>query len=121
VTNSTFSDNGSYSGRGGGIFNPGRLTLRNTIVANSIFGGNCSFGSSLVDDGGNLDTDGTCVGTISPDPLLGPLQNNGGPTQTLAIPMAKSGIRRRKCRQLPRDRPAWRPPASIPLLRHRRV
>src|SRR5882672_12014680 len=68
VTNSTFSDNGSYSGRGGGIFNPGRLTLRNTIVANSIFGGNCSFGSSLVDDGGNLDTDGTCVGTISPDP-----------------------------------------------------
>jgi len=88
VTNSTFSDNGSYSGRGGGIFNPGRLTLRNTIVANSIFGGNCSFGSSLVDDGGNLDTDGTCVGTISPDPLLGPLQNNGGPTQTLAIPMA---------------------------------
>jgi len=89
VTNSTFSDNGSYSGRGGGIFNPGRLTLRNTIVANS-FRGNCaSFGSSLVGDGGgNLDTDGTCVGTISPDPLLGLLQNNGGPTQTMAISMA---------------------------------
>jgi len=90
VTNSTFSDNLGFFLGGGSIFNDaGTLTLRNTIVANS-FRGNCaSFGSSLVDDGGgNLDTDGTCVGRISPDPLLGPLQNNGGPTQTLAIPMA---------------------------------
>jgi hypothetical protein len=42
----------------------------------------------VFNDSGNLDTDGTCVGTISPDPLLGPLQNNGGPTQTMAISMA---------------------------------
>jgi hypothetical protein len=87
VTNSTFSDNrGAF--RGGSIANFGPLTLRNTIVANSPSGGNCANFVSLTDDGGNLDTDGTCVGTMSPDPLLGPLQNNGGPTQTLAIPMA---------------------------------
>src|SRR6516162_661195 len=82
VTNSTFSDNSAPSG--GAITNGGTGTLRNTIFANN---GNC-LGSPLVDGGGNLDTDGTCVGTISPDPLLGPLQNNGGPTQTMAIPMA---------------------------------
>src|SRR5258706_426300 len=89
VTNSTFSGNLGFFYGGGSIFNDGTLTLRNTIVANS-FRGNCaSFGSSLVGDGGgNLDTDGTCVGTISPDPLLGLLQNNGGPTQTMAISMA---------------------------------
>src|SRR5882762_9443429 len=89
VTNSTFPGNLGFFYGGGSIFNDGTLTLRNTIVANS-FRGNCaSFGSSLVGDGGgNLDTDGTCVGTISPDPLLGVLQNNGGPTQTMAISMA---------------------------------
>jgi len=86
VSNSTFSGNGA--GRGGSIANFGPLTLRNTIVASSPSGGNCANFVSLTDDGGNLDTDGTCVGTISPNPLLGPLQNNGGPTQTLAISMA---------------------------------
>ena len=86
VINNTFS--GNSSGGGGNIHNIGPLTLRNTIVANSLSGGNCRNYGVVLNDSGNLDTDGTCVGTISPDPLLGPLQNNGGPTQTMAIPMA---------------------------------
>jgi len=82
VTNSTFDFNSGSSINSVNM----TLTLRNTIVANSI-GFNC-WGSLPIDGGGNLDTDGTCVGTISPDPLLGPLQNNGGPTPTMAISMA---------------------------------
>jgi hypothetical protein len=87
VTNSTFSGNSadpSCCGPGGGISNGGTLTLQNTIVANSPLGGNCY--GSLIDGGGNLVTDNTC-GTIpaSPDPLLGPLQYNGGRTQTMVL------------------------------------
>jgi hypothetical protein len=89
VFDSTFS--GNVATFGAGIYNyTGAITIiKNTIVAHSVPGKNCfNFGFILNDGGGNLDTDGTCVGSISPDPLLGPLQNNGGPTQTMAIPMA---------------------------------
>ncbi len=64
----------------------------NTIVANNL-GANCVFhGQTLmVTFGGNLDSDNTCklataqLDTIGVNPLLGPLQNNGGPTQTHAL------------------------------------
>ncbi len=85
VSNSTLFGNSAQFG-GGGIWDVfGVLTLRNTILANSLSGGDCA--PSRIDGGGNLDTDGTCGGTTS-DPFLGPLQNNGGPTQTMAISMA---------------------------------
>ena len=59
------------------------MTLKNTIVANSPTGGNCS--GAITDGGGNLSyPDTTCPG-INSDPKLGPLQNNGGPTQTMAL------------------------------------
>ena len=85
VTNSTFSENNADNG---GIFNNGTLstlTLKNTIVASSS-GVNCINSSgSLVDGGGNLSwPDTTCPG-LNADPLLGPLQDNGGPTQTQAL------------------------------------
>jgi hypothetical protein len=114
LTNSTFF--GNAGGSGGGIYNEGVANvfastfsgnvasfgagiynytgtsitfIKNTIVAHSVPGKNCfNFGFILNDGGGNLDTDGSCVGSISPDPVLGPLQNNGGPTQTMAISMA---------------------------------
>jgi uncharacterized repeat protein (TIGR01451 family) len=86
VTNATFSGN-SASG-GGGIHNAaGTLTLRNTIVANSSSGGNCS--GAITDGGGNLQYPGMdCGATItSADPMLDPagLQDNGGPTLTIAL------------------------------------
>jgi len=48
-------------------------------------GGNCS--GTLTSEGYNLSSDGTCnfnrPGDLNNhDPMLGPLQNNGGPTQT---------------------------------------
>lgn len=85
VTHSTFAGNiADYDG--GGIFNGrGTLTLQNTIVANSVMANNCfnDFGH-VIDGGGNLSyPDTTCPG-INADPKLGPLQDNGGPTHTMA-------------------------------------
>jgi len=71
-----------------------QFLLRNTIVANNA-GGNCSIDSGLTieDDGHNLDDGMSCGfsaanGSLSnTDPQLDPagLQNNGGPTQTVAL------------------------------------
>src|SRR4029077_8216864 len=86
VTNSTFSGSGAIMDRFNINNGSGTLTLQNAIVASSP-GGNCFIGSgAVIDGGGNLVTDNTC-GAIpaSPDPLLGPLQNNGGRTQTMAL------------------------------------
>jgi predicted outer membrane repeat protein len=83
VSNSTFS--GNTATQGGGIRNfGGTVTIKNTMVANSPAGGNC-YGDPITDGGGNLSyPDTTCPG-IHSDPLLGPLQNNGGPTETMAL------------------------------------
>ncbi len=82
VSNSTFSGNTATGG--GGIDNDGAAaTLKNTIVANSPTGGNCA--GPIADGGGNLSyPDTTCPG-INADPLLGPLQYNGGSTWTMAL------------------------------------
>ncbi len=95
MTNSTLSGNGATDG--GGIRNSSGVTvkLRNTIVANSIASGNCS--GTITDDGNNLQFGGTtansCGGTISTaDPKLGPLANNGGATQTMALSLGSAAI-----------------------------
>jgi CSLREA domain-containing protein len=85
ATNSTFSGNSASSG--GANANEDLIgstaTFRNTIVANSVSGGNCS--GTITDGGGNLSyPDATCPG-INADPKLGPLQDNGGPTLTHAL------------------------------------
>ena len=58
----------------------GTIALRNTIVASSLPGGNCDGG--VTDGGYNLATDTSCGIASVPDILLGPLADNGGPTQT---------------------------------------
>ena len=93
VTNSTLSGNSANSADGyfgGGIeSHGGSATLQNTIVANSPSGGGCY--GPITDGGYNLDSDGSCrFGTANNslsgvDPMLGPLANNGGPTQTHAL------------------------------------
>ena len=93
VTNSTFSGNSATDG--GGIYNDGvssgSVFLANSIMANSPSGGNCHMGSvAFVDIGGNVDDGTTCIRSSSgslanTNPLLGPLADNGGPTQTMAL------------------------------------
>jgi len=87
VTNSTFSSNGAASG-GNLNNNAGMIALINTIVANSSDGGNCS--GTITSNGNNLESGNICGFSASGDlvntnPLLGPLANNGGPTQTMAL------------------------------------
>jgi len=83
VNNSTISGN-SANNNAGGIGNGSTATLNNTIVANNE-GGNCA-GLPVTDDGGNLEWPGNdCGFALSADPLLGPLADNGGPTQTHAL------------------------------------
>jgi len=85
ISNSTLANN--FAGSGGGIFGTATATLQNSIVANNS-GGDC--GGILSSNGYNLSSDGNCnfsgPGDMNnTDPLLGPLQNNGGPTQTMAL------------------------------------
>ncbi len=87
LNNSTVNDNSG--GSGGGIYiYSGAASLKNTIVANSSSGGNCA--GSITSLGHNLSSDATCAfagpGDLNnTNPLLGPLANNGGPTETHAL------------------------------------
>ena len=86
ITNSTISGNSAYPGTGGGISIQGNITnLSNTIIANSTSGGDCLNFGTIGTNTNNLIEDGSCSPTLSGDPHLGPLQDNGGPTQTMAF------------------------------------
>jgi hypothetical protein len=90
ISNSTFSGNAAGDGYGGGIFNEEkgtRIVLQNTIVADNT-GGSCH--GTLTSRGYNLSSDATCdfdrTGDLNnTEANLGPLQSNGGPTQTMAL------------------------------------
>ena len=93
VSNSTFSgnsNNGPFSFGGGSIHNErGTATLESTIVAKSpsASGENCG-GITITNGGYNLDSGTSCgfpTNRSSKDPLLGPLDDNGGPTKTHAL------------------------------------
>ncbi len=89
LTGCTLSGNSATTG--GGIYNgaSGMLNFANTIIANSVSGGDCANSGAIMTNINNLVEDGTCsigsIGFVSGDPNLGPLANNGGPTQTHAL------------------------------------
>jgi hypothetical protein len=93
IINSTLSNN-EANGAGGGLrVVSGTVTLRNTIIANSPSGGDCSrSGGSVINNGFNLVEDNSCNFTGGADPLLGPLQDNGGPTLTHALLLGSPAI-----------------------------
>jgi hypothetical protein len=78
---------------GGAVF--GYPIIRGTLLDNPGFF-DCA-GSTAEAHGHNLDSDGSC-GFIDPtdlsnvDPLLGPLQNNGGPSSTHALQLGSPAI-----------------------------
>ena len=85
IRNGTLSGNGSAVGAG--VY--GTATLENSIVTNC--------GGSVTSNGYNLSSDDTCNFTNTgdlknTDPLLGPLQYNGGPTQTMALPSGSPAV-----------------------------
>jgi hypothetical protein len=76
------------------------MTLKSTILARPLSGGpNCLVGApaTLTSQGYNLASDASCNLTRSTDqpstnPDLGALQNNGGPTRTMALPSGSPAI-----------------------------
>ena len=82
LVNSTVSGNSGFGVSGGSGF-----TLENSIIANnsvnSQYYGDCDPVGMLA--GPDTITTTPCGGATVADPLLGPLANNGGPTQTHAL------------------------------------
>ena len=98
LRNDTISQNvaSSQAGDGGNLYNEGSaadVTAKNTIIAEALTSGNCG-GTLPTSLGNDLSFESTgdtypCFaaanGNVFGDPVLGPLQGNGGPTQTEAI------------------------------------
>jgi predicted outer membrane repeat protein len=88
LTNTTITGNSGASGNGGGVITEDSATLNvgNTIIANNS-GGDCKNNGTIHATAVNLVKDGSCAiqGALSGDPSLGPLADNGGPTQTHAL------------------------------------
>jgi len=90
ITNSTFSGNSAQLG--GGIFSTETVEIGNTILNAGKSGANIvNSGGTVTSHGYNLSSDdggGVLTGPgdqINTNPLLGPLQDNGGPTFTHAL------------------------------------
>jgi hypothetical protein len=60
------------------------IEIHNTIVANNL-PSDCSYPTTSMILGPNINTDGSCDGMVTDNPQLDPLANNGGPTMTHAI------------------------------------
>jgi CSLREA domain-containing protein len=89
VTNSTIVRNIAPAGQAGGISN-GTNIFTNSIVADNGVGLDCGPVGTITDNGGNIDSDGTC-GTFTQNAAMvqgtgfSALASNGGPTQTHAL------------------------------------
>ncbi|HZO29184.1 MAG TPA: choice-of-anchor Q domain-containing protein [Chloroflexota bacterium] len=102
LRNVTFGGNAASGGAGGQagggihIGNPGIVSVKHTIFADSPSGGNCD-GFAVTSNGYNVD-DGMTCGLAGPgdlnntDPALGPLKDNGGPTHTQALSPGSKAI-----------------------------
>src|SRR5205814_359380 len=93
INNSTISGNSAQSGGGGIYNNSSSLQIRNTIlktgasgenIFNDLFGTVTSLGYNLSSDNASAFLNAT-GDQNNIDPMLGPLQNNGGPTFTHAL------------------------------------
>jgi len=104
LLNCTIANNHTTD-RGGGFVNlqPDTAIFKNTIVANNTAGnslynnGYTGPGTVTVSKGHNLDSENSCGfdatgDLVNTDPMLGPLQDNGGPTFTCALPIDSPAV-----------------------------
>ncbi|MCB0048645.1 MAG: hypothetical protein KDE24_03750, partial [Caldilinea sp.] len=93
ITNSSIDANvvSNPNGSGGGVYQSdysgtATISYRNTIIAGSIGGNDCTVESgAIVENTNNLVADGTCSAAFSGDALLGDLGDYGGDTQTVPL------------------------------------
>lgn len=87
ILNSTLSGNTAASG--GGVYNDtySTMNLGNTIIANSIGGGDCANNilGTIGNNTANLIEDNSCSPTVSGDPKLNALADYGGYTKTMSL------------------------------------
>jgi len=84
VANSTVNGN-TNAFFGVEVFSGATLNLQNNIIAGSK-AADCSLQNGMIGvNSHNLIGDGSCSPLLSGNPMLGPLQNNGGPTPTMAL------------------------------------
>jgi hypothetical protein len=103
LANDTLSSNHAPGvGLGGNIYNKATVLARNTIITGGTATSgkeNCGLGvaNPVVSQGYNLEDRDQCGLTntgdqVNTDPLLGALQNNGGPTDTQALPLGSPAV-----------------------------
>ena len=107
LTNATFS--GNSAAYGGAIYSEAASGVSNPSFTNVILWNNTAspgppastgpdifslFATATIDHSvvSTCPTDGACSHLVTTDPLVGPLQNNGGPTQTMALGTGSSAI-----------------------------
>ena len=122
----TISSNTAANGAGGVVVvSNGVVKGRNTIIGNNIAGGTAAdFGGTFSSQGYNLlqtiasivitgDTNGNILGL---DPMLGPLQDNGGPTWTQALLPSSPAIDAGACDDPPTDQRGVPRPFDVPWI-----
>ncbi|HYN89494.1 MAG TPA: choice-of-anchor Q domain-containing protein [Ardenticatenaceae bacterium] len=97
IASSTLALNTGASGGDAIHHGAGIMTLRNTIVYNTGTQPDCTGAAAFMSGGYNLGYDISCQLTATGDrtgidPLLGALQNNGGPTRTHALTSGSRAI-----------------------------
>ena len=94
IENSTIAGNTATDRGIGGVGGDGSFSYKGSILAGNVFvngpGGPSNCSGTIVSLGGNLESGTDCGFTAggdlrSTDPELGPLADNGGPTDTLAL------------------------------------
>ncbi len=109
----------------GGIFNEGLISIKNSIAANNNknyyeYGSDCVgtfdwVGYSLIEDTSQCTLTGFQKANIlGKDPMLGPLQNNGGPTYTHALLPGSPAIDAGKSFDLSVDQRGYPRPVDFP-------
>lgn len=83
IIHSTFAENTTTNG-GSGVQNLGTLTLVNSLLNDNTGGTAECVSSGTLTASHNLISDGSCSASYT-SAFLGPLADNGGPTQTMAI------------------------------------
>jgi subtilisin family serine protease len=124
MTHCTVSAN--RAGDSGGIWNSGTIQLKNSILAGNVAGfglaADClgplqSQGYNLIQNTNGCtltsDTTGNIVGQ---DPLLGPLQDNGGPTLTHALLPGSPAIDQGSCDDVTTDQRGVPRPQDVPAI-----
>lgn len=100
LVNSTITGNSATSHPGIRLYQTSSVTLANSIIAGQLGGANCLIGAgtSITSGGNNLASDGSCNLTMAsdkpnnPNANLGPLQDNGGPTETHALTLGSDAL-----------------------------